>query len=152
MRRRLFGLQCFFTLIIHQLKEFFVSEESMSEYRGEQVWSGSGGHGPLVPGPRCTNGFSIAIQIRWKLRFTLISILIRVIATKFCTWHDSCAVVTCANTYCDLVASNGITARRSFHRIWIASKKIVSEASRHNRKNGQTNKLHIPHQIIMLSN
>ena len=29
------------------------------------------------PGPRFTNGFSIAIQIRWKFRFTLISILIQ---------------------------------------------------------------------------
>ena len=30
----------------------------------------------IIPGPRFTNGFSIAIQIRWKFRFTLISILI----------------------------------------------------------------------------
>ena len=48
-----------------------------------------------------------------------------VIATKFCTWHDSCAVVACAKLYCDLMASNRITARRSFHRIWIAGKKSL---------------------------
>ena len=30
-----------------------------------------------VPGPHFTNGFSIAIQIRWNLRFTLISILMQ---------------------------------------------------------------------------
>ena len=36
-----------------------------------------------------------------------------VIATKFCTWHDSCAVVACAKICCDLMASNRITARRS---------------------------------------
>ena len=47
----------------------------------------------------------------------------KVIATKFCTWHDSCAVVACAKVCCDLMASNGITARRSFHRIWITGKK-----------------------------
>ena len=40
-----------------------------------------------------------------------------VIATKFCTWHGSCAVVACAKICCDLMASNGITVRRSFHRI-----------------------------------
>ena len=50
-----------------------------------------------------------------------------VIATKFRTWHDSCAVVACAKTCCDLMASNGITARRSFHRTRTAGKKIVSE-------------------------
>ena len=42
-----------------------------------------------------------------------------VIATKFCTWHDSCAVVACAKICCDLMA------RRSFHRIWIAGKKSL---------------------------
>ena len=47
----------------------------------------------------------------------------RVIATKFCTWHDSCAVVACAKICRDLMASNGTTARRSFHRIWITGKK-----------------------------
>ena len=32
-------------------------------------------------------------------------------------WH----VVACAKNCCDLMSSNWITARRSFHRIWIAS-------------------------------
>ena len=50
-----------------------------------------------------------------------------VIATKFCTWHDSCAVVACAKICCDLMASNGVMARWSFHRIWIAGQKHVSE-------------------------
>ena len=47
------------------------------------------------------------------------------IATKFCTWHDSCAVVACAKICCDLMASNGVTARRTFHRIWIAGIKML---------------------------
>ena len=51
----------------------------------------------------------------------------RVIATKFCTWHDSCAVVACTKICCDLMASNGIMARRSLYLIWIAGKKNVSE-------------------------
>ena len=46
------------------------------------------------------------------------------IATKFCTWHYSCAVVACAKICCDLMANNGITA--SFHRIWIAGKEKSS--------------------------
>ena len=50
-----------------------------------------------------------------------------VIVTKFCTWHDSCAAVVCTKNCCNLMASNGITARRSFHRIWNAGKKIVNE-------------------------
>ena len=48
-----------------------------------------------------------------------------VIATNFCTRHDSCAVVACAKICCDLMTDNGITARRSFHRIWIAGKKSL---------------------------
>ena len=48
-----------------------------------------------------------------------------VIATKFCTWHDSCAVVACAKICCDLMASDRIRARQSFHRIWIAGKKSL---------------------------
>ena len=48
-----------------------------------------------------------------------------VIATNFCTWRDICAAVACAKNCCDLIASNGITARRNFHRIWIAGKKLL---------------------------
>ena len=48
-----------------------------------------------------------------------------VIATKFCTCHDSYAVVSCARICCDLMASNGITERRNFHCIWIVGKKSV---------------------------
>ena len=35
---------------------------------------------------------------------------------------NSCKVVACVNIICDLMASNGITARWSFHRVWIAGK------------------------------
>ena len=71
---------------------------------------------------RFTNDFSIAIQIRWKFRFTLTHLDSNTaIATKFCTWHGSCAVVACGKMCCDLMA---------FHRIWIAGKKIVSETGR----------------------
>ena len=37
------------------------------------------------------------------------------IATKFCTWHDSWAVVTCAKFCCDMITSNWIRAKWNFH-------------------------------------
>ena len=43
-------------------------------------------------GPRFTNGFSIAIQIRWKFRFTLISILIQWSLQNFV--HGTTAVLS----------------------------------------------------------
>ena len=81
------------------------------------------GQGPVS----LTFFFFIAIQIRWKFRFTLISILIEWSLQNFVhgmtamlSWHvqKNCR---------DLMASKGLTARWSCHRIWIAGKKIVSE-------------------------
>ena len=43
-------------------------------------------------GPRFTNGFSIAIQIRWKFRFTLTSILIQWLLQNFV--HGTTAVLS----------------------------------------------------------
>ena len=54
---------------------------------------------------------------------------IDVIATKFCTCHDSCAVVTCAKICGNLIPSNWITSIWIFHKIWIVIKKIFSEMS-----------------------
>ena len=47
-----------------------------------------------------------------------------VITRKFWQWHDSYTVVARAKICCDLMASNGITARGNFHRILIAAKKV----------------------------
>ena len=73
-----------------------------------------------TPGPifLYRNSNSIEISFRSHLDSNT------VIATKFCTWHDSCAVVACAKICCDLIASNVIT-RWSFHRIWNAGKKSL---------------------------
>ena len=46
----------------------------------------------LRPGPRFTNGFSIAIQIRWKFRITLILILIQWSLQNFV--HGTTAVLS----------------------------------------------------------
>ena len=48
-----------------------------------------------------------------------------VIATKFCTWHDSWAVVTCAKFCCDMINCNWIRAKWIFHRIWIVMEKVL---------------------------
>ena len=45
------------------------------------------------------------------------------IVTKFCTWHDSCAVVACARICCNLMASNWIIGRQTLHQIWIVCNK-----------------------------
>ena len=36
---------------------------------------------------------------------------------KFCTWHDSCAVVACANCLSDMTLYNGIIPKPDIHRI-----------------------------------
>ena len=88
-------------------------------------------------GPRFTNGFSIAIQIRWKCRFTLISILIQWSLQNFVHGTKAVLVVACAKICCDLMASNRITARRNFRRIWIAGKKwLVKRAPGLQSKDG----------------
>ena len=51
----------------------------------------------------------------------------KVIAIKFCTWDDSCAVVACAKICCNLRASNGITTFAKFQSNLNCEQKIVSE-------------------------
>ena len=75
-----------------------------------------------LQGPISLNCFSTAIQIWWIILFCS-HLSFNGIATKFCTCHGSCAVVACAKICCDLMDNNWITARGSFHRIWIVSKK-----------------------------
>ena len=49
------------------------------------------------------------------------------ITTKFCTWHNSCAVVTCAKLCCNMNTRNWITAKWILHRSWIVTEKIISK-------------------------
>ena len=57
-------------------------EACCDEITGIELWAG----------PRFTNGFSIAIQIRWKFRFTLISILMQWSLQNFV--HGTTAVLS----------------------------------------------------------
>ena len=45
------------------------------------------------------------------------------IAMKFCTWHDSCAVMACAKFSSDMMPYNGVTLKPIFHQIWIMMEK-----------------------------
>ena len=47
-----------------------------------------------------------------------------VISMKFYTWHDSCAVVACADFYSDMTPYNGVTLKLFCHRIWITMEKF----------------------------
>ena len=77
------------------------------------------------PGPRFTNVFFHRNSNLMEISFHSQLNSNTVIATKFCTWHDSCAVVPCAKICYDLMASNGIMARPRFHWIKIAGKKTL---------------------------
>ena len=51
-----------------------------------------------------------------------------VMATKFCTWCDGCAVVVCTKFCWDVINSNGITGKWKSRRIWIAvEKSLISQ-------------------------
>ena len=54
-------------------------------------------------GAHYTNGFSSSNSMEISFHSHLDSNAM--ITTKFCTWHDSCAVVACAKICCDLMAS-----------------------------------------------
>ena len=46
-----------------------------------------------------------------------------VIAMKFWTWHDSCAVMSCAKLCSNMIHCNGVTQKPIFHRIWTTMEK-----------------------------
>ena len=43
----------------------------------------------------------------------------RLIASNFSTWHNSCAVVSCAKICSNIIVSNGVTAKWIFHQTLI---------------------------------
>ena len=76
-------------------------------------------------GPHFTNGFSIAVQIQWIFHFTLTSVVSKWSLQTF--QHDTTALLSwhVHKICCNLMTSNGITARRIFHRISIVGKKSL---------------------------
>ena len=67
-------------------------------------------------GAHFANDFSIVIPIRWKIRINVVGYHN---ATKFCTWHDSTAVVPCAKFYGDHFTITWVRAEWNFQRIGI---------------------------------
>ena len=51
------------------------------------------------------------------------------ITTKFCTCHDSCAIMTCAKFWGDHSIKIWITPKLNFHWIWITSEKLWENVS-----------------------
>ena len=70
------------------------------------------------------NNFSIVIQIRLEISLWSHPCCSEVIAMKFCTWHNSCAVMACAKFCSDMISYNGGTLKPIFHRIWITIEKL----------------------------
>ena len=74
-------------------------------------------------GVHFTNDFSIVIQIRQKL-YSAHPSYTKVVATKFCTWHNSCTVVACAKFCSVIIPYNEVTLTPIFHLIWITLQKL----------------------------
>ena len=64
--------------------------------------------------------FLIATPIRWIIHICYVSIIGRQIVSKFCTCHDSTAVVPCAKFGNDYLIKIWMKAKWNRHRFWIA--------------------------------
>ena len=47
------------------------------------------------------------------------------IAMKFCTWHNSSAVMAYGKVCSSVIISNGVTMKLNFHQIWIIMEKLL---------------------------
>ena len=70
------------------------------------------------------NDFSMVIQIRWKIGFSVTPL--HHISTKLCTCQDSTAVMPCAKFHSDHFTTTWMGAEWNFHRIWILRCKNCS--------------------------
>ena len=62
----------------------------------------------------------------WEISFCYNSIPCHWIAAKFCTCHDSCAVVTCAKFCSNHLFEIWMRPKSIFHQIWKLAWKIIS--------------------------
>ena len=97
----------------------------------------------LNPGAHFRNDFSIEIQIPWKLHSALIHCS-KVIAMKFCTWHNSSTVVASAKFCSYMILYNGVMLKTIFH--WIL---ITMEKSSMKRATGMPDAGRIPDVHVM---
>ena len=70
------------------------------------------------------NNFSNIIKVQWKFHSASTGVFF-LIAMKFCTLHDSCAVVPHAKFCSNMISYCGVTLKPIFNSFWIG--KIVYE-------------------------
>ena len=69
--------------------------------------------------------FSNTIQIWWKIDFSVTPLQPGYyITTKFCTCHDSTAVMPCTKFHSDHFTATWMRAECNFHGIWITMEKL----------------------------
>ena len=78
---------------------------------------------PCWAGSRFTNNLSILSSTSMQNSFHYYPCPNEVLATKFCTWHDSCVVVACAKYCNDQMYRNGTTTKQIVYQIWIMKQK-----------------------------
>ena len=76
---------------------------------------------------------------RWSSAMKDLGPVSLMIVSKFCTWHNSCAVVAWAKFCCDLMGSKGIIAKRCFHRAWMPGENRWWNGSRFSDVNMKLN-------------
>ena len=92
-----------------------------------QGWSGGGGVGGYWNGGWGWGSQTIFPSLfKFDRNFILPSYR-EVITMKFCIWHDSCAVVTCAKFYSDMALYNRFSLRLIFHQIWNTMEKSFAK-------------------------
>ena len=116
----------------HQLSHFDITHPNHNQMSYAEDWRSAlstyPAHSPLeTVGVHFTNDFSInSVSVKWLLWFC--PYLNKVISTKFGTWHNSCAVMSCAKICGDLVSRNGITEKYIFHGIKFTSNGMGLQA------------------------
>ena len=87
------------------------------------LWHGVYGHHL----PEYSNQGPISRMIfpsQFKISFWFHPSCVKVIAMKLCTWHDNCAIMTCAKFGRDLTTYNWATLKPVFHWIWITMETL----------------------------
>ena len=107
-------LECF--LVIHQYMVYSPSHEDDIRDPPEM--------GITQLGPNLLTDYPTKFKFNGNLSISCLSNSDRVITSKFCTCHDSRAVVACAKICSDLMSRNRIKANIS-HQIWTMHEKSL---------------------------
>ena len=89
---------------------------------GQWQWEAAGNNNNN--GDRHTSAFSLEISNFMEITFCSYLNTNNIITTKFCTCHDSTAVMICAKFCSDPIVRNSMTALWYFHNIGISSETL----------------------------